>query len=52
MNARWLGMILEAGLLPFIQEKFSDSHRLFHNNDPKHTSEYIDNFFKTDGVNW
>ena len=42
MNAK----ILEAGLLPFITEKFSDGHRLFHDNDPKHVSEYIENFFK------
>ena len=44
MNARRLGMILEAGLLPFIAEKFSDGHRLFHDNDPKHASEYIEDF--------
>ena len=52
MNARRLGMILEAGLLPFIAEKFSDGHRLFHDNDPKHASEYIEDFFKRHNVNW
>ena len=41
MNAQRLGLILEAGLLPFIQEKFSSHHRLFHDNDPKHSSYYI-----------
>ena len=52
MNARRLARILEAGLLPFIAEKFSDGHRLFHDNDPKHASEYIESFFKSKGVNW
>lgn len=52
MNARRLGMILEAGLLPFIAEKFSDGHRLFHDNDPKHASCYIENFFKHHNVTW
>lgn len=52
MNARRLAMILEAGLLLFIAEKFSDSHRLFHDNDPKHASDYIESFFKSNNVNW
>ena len=52
INARRLGIILEAGLLPFIAEKFSDGHRLFHDNDPKHASEYIEIFFKHHNVNW
>ena len=42
MNAVRLGQILEAGLLPFIREKFSDGHRLFQDNDPKHASNYIE----------
>ena len=46
MNAERLEMILEAGLLPFIAKKFSDGHRLFHNNDPKHASNYIEEFLK------
>ena len=37
-------MILEVGLLPFINENFSDGHRLFHENYPKHTSEHIEAF--------
>ena len=52
MNARRLAQILEVGLLPFINEKFSDGHRLFHDNDPKHASEYIEDFFKCHNVNW
>ena len=52
MNAKRLAMVLEVGLLPFITEKFSDGHRLFHDNDPKHASEYIEDFFKRHNVNW
>ena len=35
------GTIFEAGFLAFIAEKFSRSHRLFHNNDPKHSLYYM-----------
>ena len=52
MNAQRLATILEAGLLPFISERFSDGHRLFHDNDPKHASEYIEYFFERRDVNW
>jgi len=38
--------------LPFITEKFSGGHRLFHDNDPKHSSHYIEEFFKRNNVNW
>lgn len=51
MNAQQLATILEAGL-PFITEKFSDGHRLFLDNDPKHASEYIEDFFECNNVNW
>ena len=45
MNAVRLGTIPEAGLLPFIAEKFSHGHHLFHDNNPKHSSQYIEDFF-------
>ena len=52
INATRLGIILEAGLLPFIAKKFSGGHRLFHDDDPKHLSRYIEEFFKRNSVNW
>ena len=52
MDARRLAMILEAGLVPFIEEKFGDGHRLFHDNDPKHASKYIEEFFVRNNINW
>ena len=40
-------MFLETGLLLFIAEKYSDGHKLFHDNDPKHASHYIEEFLNT-----
>lgn len=52
MNAVRLGKIFEAGLLPFINEVFPDGHRLYQDNDPKHASNYINDFFEEHHVNW
>ena len=38
INAERLAIILEAGLLAFIAEKFSDGHRVFHDNNHNHVS--------------
>lgn len=45
MNADHLGAVYEAGLLPFIREIFPDGHKLYQDNDPKHSSKYIGKFF-------
>ena len=52
MNAECLGAVYEAGLVPFIQERFPDGHRLYQDNNPKHSSKYIEEFLKQRGVNW
>ncbi len=52
MNATKYGDILAAALVPFICEKYPDHHRLYQDNDPKHTSRYIQNFFAKNDVNW
>ena len=52
MNAERLGAVYEAGLVPFIQERFPDGHRLYQDNDPKHSSKYIEEFLKQRGINW
>ena len=52
MNAQRLGAVYEAGLLPFIQDRFPHTHRLYQDNDPKHSSKFIENFLKQKGVNW
>ena len=43
---------MEAGLVPFISERFSDGHCLFHDNDPKHASGLIENFFEYNNIIW
>ena len=50
MNAIRLGAVYEAGLLSFIQERFPDGHRLYQDNDPKHSLKYIEQFLER-GVN-
>ena len=50
MNAQRLATVFEAGLLPFTTE--SDGHRLFHDNNSKHASDYIEHFFECNNVNW
>ena len=52
MNATKYGDILSASLVPFIREKYPNGHRLFQDNDPKHTSKYIQNFFQKFNINW
>ena len=46
MDAEKLKSIFRAGLLPIIQEKFPDGHKLFQDQDPKHASSAIEEFFQ------
>ena len=52
MDAGRLGAVYEAGLLPFIEERFSDGHRLYQDNDPKHASKHIEEFLEVRNINW
>ena len=52
MNPTKYGDILSAYLLLYIEEELSDGHRLYQENDPKHTSKYIQRFFEQNGVTW
>lgn len=52
MNAKHLSAIYEAGLLPFVEERFPDSHRLYQDNDPKHSSKHIERFLAEKQINW
>ena len=52
MTATRYCAILEAGLLPFLEEVFPDTHRFQQDNDPKHTSNFAGEFFAKNAVNW
>lgn len=52
MTATRYTAILQASLLPFIEAKYPDGHRLLQDNDPKHTSRWARAFFDEKGVNW
>ena len=52
MNAERLKSVLEVGLLPFIHNHFPGGHRLYHDNDPKHASHLIEDFFEEQQVHW
>ena len=44
--------ILEAALLPFIEEHYPTHHRFQQDNDPKHTSRWSQNYFQEKNINW
>ena len=52
MDAIRFGQILDTSLAPFIRECFPDGHRFQMDNDPKHRSKYIDDYFERNEINW
>lgn len=52
MTAVRYSEILSASLLPFINECYPEGHRFQQDNDPKHTSKFIANYFDQNGVVW
>ena len=52
MTATRYTSILDASLVPFISSVYSDGHRLFQDNDPKHTSRWAQWHFEEKGINW
>ncbi len=43
--------ILERNLLPFIKKTYPNGHRLWQDNDPKHTSNSTKDWFIRNGIN-
>ena len=44
--------ILEAALLPFIEEHYPTHHRFQQDNNPKHTSRWSQDYFQEKNINW
>lgn len=44
--------ILGETLMPFIQDKYPEHHRLMQDNDPKHTSKSTKKFMEENSINW
>ena len=51
MESQGYQKILERNLLPFINNVYPDGHRLWQDNDPKHTSNSTKKWMKDNGVN-
>jgi transposase len=53
MDAPLYAEILKETLLPFIAKNMPQGHDCpMHDNDPKHTSRYVQEFFEEEGINW
>ena len=52
LNATQYAVILENGLIPFIQKHYPRGHCLQQNNGPKHRSKFIESFFDRRYINW
>lgn len=44
--------ILQLTLVPFLQQKFPNTHCFMQDNDPKHTSRAAQAFYAQAGINW
>ena len=51
MPATRYGDTLSASLVSFLKKTYPDEHRLYQDNDPKHTSRYIQTFFEKNQTN-
>lgn len=52
INAEHLCAVLQAGLIPFIREVYPDGQHLQQDNDPKHASLLIKDYFEECGPLW
>ena len=52
MNATRYTDILDALLVPFLEDVYPDGHRFQQDNDPKHTSRYAQRYYEEKDINW
>ena len=52
LNATRYTDILDAALLPFIENHYPTDHRFQQDNDPKHTRRWAQQYFEENNINW
>ena len=52
MNATCYTDILDAALVPFIEQHYPMGHHFQQDNDPKHTSRWAQNYFEENRIYW
>lgn len=52
MDANFYQEILERKLVPFISDNYPGGHRLWQDNDPKHTAKSTQKFMEANSINW
>jgi hypothetical protein len=51
LDSKGFKRLIERSVLPFVRNEFPDGHRLYMDNDPKHTSRYTKFFLETKQIN-
>ena len=52
MDSTFYQELLRDNLVPFIKENYPNGHRMWQDNDPKHTSRASVAFYEEQGLNW
>ena len=52
MNATRYTDILDASLIPFLENHYPAGHRFQQDNDPKYTSRWAQSYFQEKGIDW
>lgn len=51
MDSKGFKRLIRRSIIPFVRDQFPDGHRLYMDNDPKHTSRYTKLFLQMNEIN-